>query len=78
MWFRRQPSDRSLAQAKSNVEKYFLVVGLTDKIQEFFSALELLLPRYFRSLSQLYQFHTTQSNYFYCIAFIFVLLAVIK
>lgn len=50
----RIPSDESLAEAKRNVEKYYVVVGLTEKLKEYFVVLEKLLPRYFKGVTQAY------------------------
>lgn len=44
----RTPGTQSLALAKKNVEKYYLLVGTTDQLQEFFAVLEKILPKYFR------------------------------
>ncbi|KAK2153692.1 hypothetical protein LSH36_289g03027 [Paralvinella palmiformis] len=49
------PSDRSLVQAKQNVENHFLVVGVIDYVREFLEVLEKVAPRYFRSAPLVYE-----------------------
>lgn len=44
----RKPGTQSLALAKKNVEKYYLLVGTTDQLPEFFAVLEKILPKYFK------------------------------
>ncbi|CAB3365002.1 Hypothetical predicted protein [Cloeon dipterum] len=44
----------ALERAKSNVEKYFKVVGVLENLNETLSVLERSLPRYFRGVQELY------------------------
>ena len=42
-------------QAKRNVEKYFLVVGVVDYVEAFLKVLEKEIPHYFNGASYIYR-----------------------
>ncbi|PRD34542.1 UNVERIFIED_CONTAM: Heparan sulfate 2-O-sulfotransferase 1 [Trichonephila clavipes] len=46
-------SEWALAQAKRNLAEHFLLVGVTEELQDFISLLEAALPRYFRGATNL-------------------------
>ena len=51
----RQPSQQALNQAKINVIKNYLVVGITSEFEDFLSVLEKLLPEFFTGASEIYK-----------------------
>jgi len=53
--FCRQPSQLALKQAKINVMLNYLVVGVTEELQDFLSVLEKLLPDFFTGVLELYK-----------------------
>lgn len=48
------PSKASVEKAKSNVVKYFPVVGYVENLQHFFQLSEAIWPQYFKQASYLY------------------------
>ncbi|CAF0763172.1 unnamed protein product [Didymodactylos carnosus] len=44
----------AVEKAKSNIDKYYTVVGLTENIEQLLFILEKLLPNYFRNISLVY------------------------
>lgn len=53
--FCRKPSQLALRQAKINVMLNYLVVGVTEELQDFLSVLEKLLPDFFTGVLELYK-----------------------
>ncbi|ELT95052.1 hypothetical protein CAPTEDRAFT_225063 [Capitella teleta] len=53
--FCRYPGPKSLAQAKANLKQHYTIVGLADQMEDFYWALERLLPDYFRGILDLYR-----------------------
>ncbi|GFS46962.1 heparan sulfate 2-O-sulfotransferase 1 [Trichonephila inaurata madagascariensis] len=47
-------SEWALAQAKRNLAEHFLLVGVTEELQDFIALLEAALPRYFRGATNLF------------------------
>ncbi len=45
----------ALAEAKSNVERFYSVVGLTEDFEKTFLVLEQYLPRFFKGSTRLYR-----------------------
>ncbi|KAK7495797.1 hypothetical protein BaRGS_00013017 [Batillaria attramentaria] len=48
-------SEWALNKAKQNVLRYYLLVGITEEMEDFIIVLETVLPRFFRGASQLYR-----------------------
>jgi len=48
-------SELALEEAKKNVISKYLVVGVTEEMGDFVSVLEVLIPRFFSGISNLYQ-----------------------
>ena len=46
---------KALRLAKSNVDKYYSVVGITSELKKFFKILELMLPKFFKGVLKIYQ-----------------------
>ncbi|CAH1798366.1 unnamed protein product [Owenia fusiformis] len=46
--------DYGLAKAKYNIEKYYMLIGLTEEYTHTVHALEMLLPSYFKGMVQFY------------------------
>ena len=53
----RKPSKKSLARAKYNVAKNYVLVGVTEEMEKFIETLERLLPKFF-SGSHIFRAHT--------------------
>ena len=47
-----QPSNQSLQTAITNLEHNYLVVGVTEQMDDFFTTLEKIFPRYFKDVTQ--------------------------
>ncbi|CAH1772754.1 unnamed protein product [Owenia fusiformis] len=45
--------DYGLAKAKRNIEKYYMLIGLTEEYAETLQALELMLPSYFKGMGKI-------------------------
>ena len=48
-------SSKALALAKRNVEKYYAVVGVLEKMQESLEVLENYVPAFFKNARNVYQ-----------------------
>ena len=48
-------SEWALNKAKQNVLRHYLLVGVTEELEDFIMVLETVLPRFFRGASQLYK-----------------------
>ena len=48
------PGGTSLRRAKSNVEKYYSVVGMLEDLPNFVRTLEYIFPQYFTGATKLY------------------------
>lgn len=48
-------SEWALNKAKQNVLRYYLLVGVTEELEDFIVTLETVLPRFFRGASELYK-----------------------
>lgn len=44
----------ALAQAKHNLISTYMLVGVTEELQDFVTMLEATLPRFFKGATQLY------------------------
>jgi hypothetical protein len=55
-------NEKALKQAKTNVEKYFPVVGVLENLNETLAVLETRIPRYFNGLQDMY-FNELLSKY---------------
>ena len=44
-----------MQRAKSNIIKKYLVIGIIEQIEDFFSVLEKLVPSFFKGLKTLYK-----------------------
>lgn len=53
--FCQRPSELALKQAKINVIRNYLVVGVTEEFQDFLFVLEKLLPRFFTGVRNIYK-----------------------
>lgn len=53
--FCRSPSELALRQAKINVLTSYLVVGVTEELEDFLSVLEKLLPQFFEGVVDIYK-----------------------
>ena len=51
----REPSRLTLELAKHNVERFYPVVGVSERMPELIALLEYLLPAFFRGATKLYQ-----------------------
>jgi len=51
----RRPSQLALSQAKINVVKNYLLVGVTEEYEDFLFALETLLPEFFKGILEIYK-----------------------
>ena len=53
----RQPGSRwALEQAKYNLINNYLLVGVTEELQDFIAMLEVTLPRFFKGALDLYHY----------------------
>ncbi|RMX54569.1 hypothetical protein pdam_00004589 [Pocillopora damicornis] len=53
--FCRRPTELALRQAKINVIKNYLVVGVTEELEDFLFVLERLLPEFFSGVLNIYR-----------------------
>ena len=53
--FRIPGSEWALNKAKQNVLRHYLLVGVTEELEDFIVVLETVLPRFFKGGSQLYK-----------------------
>ena len=53
--FRIPGSEWALNKAKQNVLRHYLLVGVTEELEDFIVVLETVLPRFFKGASQLYK-----------------------
>ena len=53
----RIPSRYALDRAKKRVEKFYAVVGVTERMTDFFTVLEYIFPHYFTGATQYYRQH---------------------
>lgn len=53
--FCTRPSQLALRQAKVNVVKNYLLVGITEEYEDFLFALETLLPEFFKGILEIYK-----------------------
>ena len=51
------PSNYSYEMAIANLERSYLVVGLTEQMDDFFSVLEILFPTYFKNATHFWRKH---------------------
>ena len=51
----RIPSDSAVARAKQNIERFYLTVGLTERLSEFFMVLENRLPVFYKGAHSVYK-----------------------
>ena len=54
-FFLRIPSQLAVRQAKINVITSYLVVGVTEEIEDFLAVLEKLLPEFFKGVLDIYK-----------------------
>ena len=50
----RNAGESSLQRAKSNIEKYYSVVGMLEDFPNFFRTLEYIFPQYFAGVIDYY------------------------
>ena len=56
VWSPRTVGSRwALETAKANLVRQYLLVGLTEELEDFVMILEAVLPRFFRGATQLYR-----------------------
>ena len=51
----RNPSEVAVRQAKINVIRNYLLVGVTEELEDFLFALEALLPEFFKGVLNVYK-----------------------
>ena len=51
----REPGEASLQKAKLTVERNYQVVGITERMQDYFSLLEFRIPSFFSGASEIYK-----------------------
>ena len=51
----RKPTEQALEQAKKNVMENYLVVGVTEQLEDFLFVLEKLLPEFFTGVLDTYK-----------------------
>lgn len=51
----RRPTELALRQAKINVIRNYLVVGVTEELEDFLFVLEKLLPEFFSGVLNIYR-----------------------
>ena len=51
----RNPSKVAVRQAKINVIRNYLLVGVTEELEDFLFALEALLPQFFKGVLNVYK-----------------------
>lgn len=51
----RRPTELALTQAKINVIRNYLVVGVTEELEAFLFVLEKLLPEFFSGVLNIYR-----------------------
>lgn len=51
----RRPTELALTQAKINVIRNYLVVGVTEELEDFLFVLEKLLPEFFSGVLNIYR-----------------------
>jgi len=51
----RRPSQLALRQAKINVVKNYLLLGVTEEYEDFLFGLETLLPEFFKGILEIYK-----------------------
>jgi len=55
-WYRRNVGSRwALEKAKANLVNEYLLVGLTEELEDFVMILEAVLPRFFKGATELYK-----------------------
>jgi len=57
-----QPSKKSLNIAITNLEKNYLVVGVTEQMDDFFVVLEKLFPTYFTNLTKFWRINGMEKH----------------
>lgn len=55
IWCRNVGSRWALEQAKYNLVNEYLLVGVTEELEDFIMMLEAALPRFFRGATDLYR-----------------------
>jgi len=51
----RNPSEVAVRQAKINVIRNYLLVGVTEELEDFLFSLEALLPEFFKGVLNVYK-----------------------
>ena len=51
----RRPSELALRQAKINVIKSYLLVGVTEEFEDFLFVLAKVLPEFFNGIQRIYE-----------------------
>lgn len=59
---RNAGSKWALEQAKYNLVNEYLLVGVTEELEDFIMILEAALPRFFKGATELYRTGTNTSN----------------
>ena len=63
-----------MAQAIHNVKHHYLIVGLLDNFSEFLHALEILIPEFFRGISEMY---ASAGRVIYNLIFLYYFIAIL-
>ena len=50
----RMPTEEGLKRAQDNVDRFFLVVGVLEKYEQFLKLTQKLIPRFFDGIVDLY------------------------
>ena len=64
-------SEASFDRAVQNLERHFLLVGLTEQMDDFFVLLQKIFPVYFKDITKFWRIHGTnfvskRENYLNC------------
>lgn len=68
----------ALEQAKYNLVNEYLLVGVTEELEDFIMILEAALPRFFKGATELYKTGTnTTHTWCYCSVFLWWLVSAV-